>query len=483
MAPDPLPAATASSQQGMGDTKDRPRLGASDTGMISAEAVERGVRDQQQDDGGRDGGRWVMALLLIAAKSLLLPVVARFVVLQATGDDLLSRFAFIYSTIPPSTQIYIFALKFGLPERHLSRISLATLLGTLLSAPIMFGAAEMTLLDLSADDSGGSGGGGGGKAADVLRMTEQVGWGSMVCCGWVIAVVGSMMLSPGTRGAAWRRSHLVWTVFFLAASQAAYLVLATVCTPSYFRERFGQASARQCTLGIEGMATAARIWGVVLLVSDIHRSRRADSQAGSSRGSGGGCLSSCFWSCIRGFKHFILWAAWLIPSIWTGGLWASGLWGRLDPNCWACLSTRTLSSATRAYFVASSGLALLLATVAISALIWEQRQRSKYVDDDIEDDDGGDRFRRSTGPSLRRPSLHREQGELAKPRPAPSPETASSLEAALLASDGLSDGRAAVTEAPLWSSLQLRTVGLSNLVGLLLQVGVGIGAVIPRGGE
>jgi predicted permease len=59
------------------------------------------------------GGQWIQALLLIAAKSLLLPIVARFLVLEITEDEMLSRFAFIYATFPPSTQTYIFALKFG----------------------------------------------------------------------------------------------------------------------------------------------------------------------------------------------------------------------------------------------------------------------------------------------------------------------------------------------------------------------------------
>eukprot|EP01052_Picozoa_sp_SAG31_P053891 SAG31_NODE_14046_length_830_cov_1.125855_1_plen_87_part_00 len=36
---------------------------------------------------------------------------------------------------------------------------------------------------------------------------------------------------------------------------------------------------------------------------------------------------------------------------------------------------------------------------------------------------------------------------------------------------------------PLWSTLNLRVVGLGNSVGLLLQVGVGVGALLPRGGS
>jgi hypothetical protein len=100
---------------------------------------------------------------------------------------------------------------------------------------------------------------------EVLRVAEQVGWGSLICAGWVLAACLSMLLS--CRFPDWRRQHLVWCVFFLSGSQVctaprhpprsfppslvrhrrdggfwgageqvAYLVLSTVCTPP----RFGQ---------------------------------------------------------------------------------------------------------------------------------------------------------------------------------------------------------------------------------------------------
>jgi hypothetical protein len=97
-------------------------------------------------------------------------------------------------------------LKFGMPEGHLRRISLATLLGTLVAAPIIFGAAEVALADLDAQ-----------AGADVLRAAEQVGWGSLACAGWALAACLSMLLSCRRPG--WRRQHLVWCVFFLAGSQ------------------------------------------------------------------------------------------------------------------------------------------------------------------------------------------------------------------------------------------------------------------------
>jgi hypothetical protein len=49
----------------------------------------------------------------------------------------------------------------------------------------------------------------------------QVGWGSLIGSLWVALVAASMLCSWERPG--WRRQHLVWSVFFLAASQAAML--------------------------------------------------------------------------------------------------------------------------------------------------------------------------------------------------------------------------------------------------------------------
>eukprot|EP01052_Picozoa_sp_SAG31_P026584 SAG31_NODE_2420_length_5727_cov_2.670576_4_plen_857_part_00 len=432
-------------------------------------------------------GRWVLALLLIAAKSLLLPVLARFLVLEITGNDMFSRFAFIYSTIPPSTQTYIFAVKFGLPKLHLDRISLATLLGTLLAAPIMFGAAELALIDVTMEEAEQ----GDVRAGDVLRVAERIGWGSLLCAAWVVAVAISMLWScNGQYGPRWRRSHLVWSVFFLGVSQLAFGILATIC--GSLRDSFGQPAARQCTLGMEGMSTAGRVWGVVLLVSDIHRSnRKTDHEA--LRGSSScccSCLQASIWMCIRVTKHTVLWAAWILPSAWVGGLVVTGLWGRLDPSCWSCLHTKALTPDLRAYYVASSLLAMILATIAIAALVWEQRQllRTRSNEDTAQNGSNGSR------PSLRRPSLHTAVQDQSNSIASTQPECgAENLNTALLGNvdrtlanqDGSSSGDESMSQSltlPLWSSLHLRVVGLSNLVGLLLQIGIGVGSVLPRGG-
>jgi hypothetical protein len=121
--------------------------------------------------------------------------------------------------------------------------------------------------------------------------------------------------------------------------------------------------------------------------------------------------------------------------------------------------------------------ALLLAVVAIAALVWEQRQRPAPAV-------GGDEARPDGGPSARRPSVHAADG----PRDVLG-RSRDDLAATLLRSrrDCAPATAAAAPPPPqppppLWSSLRLRTVGLSNLVGLLLQIGVGVGVVLPRSG-
>ena len=58
------------------------------------------------------------------------------------------------------------------------------------------------------------------------------------------------------------------------------------------------------------------------------------------------------WACVRLARCTILWAAWLLPSLWVGGLWLSGLWDRLDLACWSCLAADGgLPAATKQYYV------------------------------------------------------------------------------------------------------------------------------------
>lgn len=116
------------------------------------------------------------------------------------------------------------------------------------------------------------------------------------------------------------------------------------------------------------MVVASRIWGVIIIVSDIHRLHKEAA------------TTSVLWKVVRVGKWGILWVAWLLPGVWLGTLWATGLWSRLDQTCWACFNSRgddEMSKAEETYQVASSVLALCLALVAIVGLVWEQRQRRK----------------------------------------------------------------------------------------------------------
>jgi hypothetical protein len=130
-------------------------------GMSMADKQTEGLEEEEEaaaageldskDDGS--GGPWVQTLLLIGAKSLGLPLVARFLALAFTGNEDLSRFAFVYATFPPSSQTYLFAQRFNLDVGDLKRIARPTVVGTVVAAPIMFAAAEMTQIELTFDPS------------------------------------------------------------------------------------------------------------------------------------------------------------------------------------------------------------------------------------------------------------------------------------------------------------------------------------------
>ena len=196
------------------------------------------------DYGEITAGRWIQAGLIVCAKSLLLPVVARLLVLQLTGSDQLSRFAFVYSTFPSSAQNLLLAQRYGACENDCSLIALSTVIGTLLFAPLAFASAEMVTIDLRTA--------GAQAATNVLLFVEQIGWASVIGSLWALFVVSSMILEPTRRGMGWRRHHLVWSVFFLAGCQAAYPLLSAICSDVAFRTRF-PTHANRCTLGIEGM--------------------------------------------------------------------------------------------------------------------------------------------------------------------------------------------------------------------------------------
>ena len=89
-------------------------------------------QQEQQLQRLREGSKfgWVQPALLVAAKSVLLPVLARIIVLRTTGSGEYSRFAFVCTTFPASPAIALFAAQFGLPIADVRRISVTTIVGT-----------------------------------------------------------------------------------------------------------------------------------------------------------------------------------------------------------------------------------------------------------------------------------------------------------------------------------------------------------------
>lgn len=96
------------------------------------------------------GSGLVVPLLLIAAKSLFLPLIAREMIQvlhvgkSSNETNSWSLFGFLYGTFPAAPSSAIFAAKYGVDEQM---VTSTMVLSTLLSAPIMFISAQMSLLD------------------------------------------------------------------------------------------------------------------------------------------------------------------------------------------------------------------------------------------------------------------------------------------------------------------------------------------------
>ena len=108
---------------------------------------------------------WVQPALLIAAKSVLLPVLARIIVLHTTsGSEEYSRFAFVYGTFPASPSVTLFAAQYGMPKDVVRQISITTIVGTVASAPIVLATAQMATAQ-----------GDAAAMTRVLQSVEEVG--------------------------------------------------------------------------------------------------------------------------------------------------------------------------------------------------------------------------------------------------------------------------------------------------------------------
>eukprot|EP01043_Picozoa_sp_COSAG02_P036146 COSAG02_NODE_2631_length_8391_cov_16.487096_1_plen_805_part_00 len=407
-----------------------------------------GVRDPDKSLGS---SRWIAALLLVVVKSLLLPIVARTTVLLLTGSVEHSRFAFVYATFPAAPSVYLFATRFKFRSRDLAHVSLTTLLGTLLAAPIMFVTAQMATITSVSGTSD--------QFTEVLQAAEEIGKGSMFFSAWTLLVVISMLVSRDAqgRGYAWRRQHVVWAVFFLSLTQLLYTGLNAVCVPIKGAHPDWAHTLKDCTLTIEGCATASRLWGVVLLVAEIHL-----GHSNAAAQSGG------IWRLLRAGKYVVLWVGWVLPSIWVGTLVFSQLWSKLDLECWSCFSSQPGHPDVYVirYRLAASGVAAGLAAIAIGCLIWAQRQ--------VADVDLKPRSRKRLGVEARQEAALQEAllGGHGSPRPSDEAESPGSS----IAVNATEDVNQAVI---VWQSVHLRTVGLCNLIGLLAQVAVGVATLLP----
>ncbi|CAG5127485.1 unnamed protein product, partial [Candidula unifasciata] len=119
------------------------------------------------------------SVLLITAKNLLLPLITWEVVeWLETGNDTTSysMYAFLYGTFPSAPSVFLYASNYGIAE---DVIATGLVLGTFLSAPLMFVSAKMmTLIVVSGTDY-----------RQLLTNTSfDISFISIACCLWVIGI-------------------------------------------------------------------------------------------------------------------------------------------------------------------------------------------------------------------------------------------------------------------------------------------------------
>ncbi|XP_033120648.1 integral membrane protein GPR155-like isoform X2 [Anneissia japonica] len=126
---------------------------------------------------------FVTPVLLIAAKLVLLPLVARQVVyaMKPGGADSnlttdFSTYGFLYGTIPAAPTAFIFASYYGIAT---AVIATAMVLGTFISAPLMFITASMVTLPVDYPDKYNM------FLSDVSYDISWIGFGS--CC-WILLI-------------------------------------------------------------------------------------------------------------------------------------------------------------------------------------------------------------------------------------------------------------------------------------------------------
>eukprot|EP00795_Rhopilema_esculentum_P014885 gene14885-6021_t len=96
----------------------------------------------------------IVPFLLVFCKSLIFPVIARQAVFwlhnnSSVNDTSLTSFAFIYGTLPTAPPVAVYSSMYGI---HVDTIGTSMVLGTFLSAPIMFVSSKMIMVMSSESD-------------------------------------------------------------------------------------------------------------------------------------------------------------------------------------------------------------------------------------------------------------------------------------------------------------------------------------------
>ena len=125
-------------------------------------------------------GALLLPLIMVTVKILILPLVSWFTLQYATNDATagsMANFGFLYSTFPPAPTVFIFALQYKLPT---DAVATGMVLGTILSAPIMFVSSNVIrLAEMSPGET---------PIDDLATTMMYVSLISVPCCIWTLSL-------------------------------------------------------------------------------------------------------------------------------------------------------------------------------------------------------------------------------------------------------------------------------------------------------
>ncbi|CAH3121098.1 unnamed protein product, partial [Porites lobata] len=167
----------------------------------------------------------LVPLLLISAKSLFLPLIAREMIQvlhvgsSSNETNSWSMFGFLYGTFPAAPSSAIFAAKFGFEEEL---ITSTMVMSTFLSAPLMFISAQMSLLHYSAK-----------TAIDFIRVLKDamvdVSGTSLPFGIWVFVV-----LFLGRRYRIYPHNYTMCLIVFQIIACVSTILSRVPCTSQYW---------------------------------------------------------------------------------------------------------------------------------------------------------------------------------------------------------------------------------------------------------